>query len=88
MKGVKVDLPLAWKTQDKMATVALFVALALVPGTIIANAPANLCFTNSERLEPSGDWVLPQYKDYMVSRCPLPYGDPADLYPNATAGGW
>ena len=46
-------------------------------------------FTSSERLY-GGDWVLAAFDDYMLSRCPAPYGfdNPAGLYPNATAGRW
>ena len=89
MRGAKVDLPLAWKTQDKVATVALFAVLAFQPGGVLTNAPLNLCFTSSERFDGSG-WVLPDFGDYMLSRCPAPYGltNPAGLYPNATAGRW
>mmetsp|Transcript_8060 Transcript_8060/g.17039 ORF Transcript_8060/g.17039 Transcript_8060/m.17039 type:complete len:136 (-) Transcript_8060:150-557(-) len=89
MQGVKVDLPLTWKTQDKVATAALFAILAFAPGTVLTNAPTNLCFTSSERLY-GGDWVLPDFDDYMLSRCPTPYrlDNPASLYPNATAGRW
>jgi len=80
---------LTWKTQGKVATAALFAALAFGPGIILINAPATLCFTSSERLY-GADWVLPDFGDYMLSRCPAPYGfdNPAGLYPNATAGRW
>mmetsp|Transcript_105971 Transcript_105971/g.306621 ORF Transcript_105971/g.306621 Transcript_105971/m.306621 type:complete len:303 (-) Transcript_105971:72-980(-) len=89
MKGAKVDLPITWKTQDKVAATALFVALAVQPGVVLINAPINLCFTSSERLY-GGGWELPDFSDYMLSRCPTPYGldNPAGLYPNATAGRW
>ena len=72
-----------------MATAALFAALAFVPGTVVSNVSTKLCFTSSERLY-EGDWVLPDFGDYMLSRCPEPYGltNPAGLYPNATAGRW
>ena len=85
---------LAWKTQDKVATAALFAALAFGPAAVLSNVPVYLCFTSSERFDGSG-WVLPDFGDYMLSRCPAPYGpephglgNPAGLYPNATAGRW
>mmetsp|Transcript_105957 Transcript_105957/g.306568 ORF Transcript_105957/g.306568 Transcript_105957/m.306568 type:complete len:278 (-) Transcript_105957:72-905(-) len=80
---------ITWKTQDKVAATALFVALAVQPGVVLINAPINLCFTSSERLY-GGGWELPDFSDYMLSRCPTPYGldNPAGLYPNATAGRW
>jgi len=97
MQGAKVDLPHTWKTQDKVATAALFAALAFPPGPVLTNAPLNLCFTSSERLYGT-DWVLPDFGDFMLSRCPTPYGFddysgagldyPAGLYLNATAGRW
>ena len=72
-----------------MATAALFAALTLIPGAALGEIPSNLCFTSCERLD-GGDWVLPDFGDYMLSRCPAPYGldNPAGLYPNATAGRW
>ena len=72
-----------------MATAALFGVLAVMPGEPLTNAPTNLCFTSSERLY-GDDWVLLDFGDYMLSRCPEPYGFdyPAGLYPNATAGRW
>ena len=86
-----------WKTQDKVATAALFAALAFQPGIVLTNAPLNLCFTSSQRLYGT-DWVLPDFDDFMLSRCPAPYGFddysgagldyPAGLYLNATAGRW
>jgi len=78
-----------WKTQDNVATAALFGVLAAMPGRPLTNAPQNLCFTSSERLY-GDDWVLAGFDDYMLSRCPAPYGfdNPAGLYPNATAGRW
>jgi hypothetical protein len=79
---------LAWKARDKMATAALFVALALGPGPIITNAPTRLCFTSSERLVEGEGWVLGAFDDYMLSRCPPVFSDPSELYPNATAGRW
>ena len=72
-----------------MATVALFAVLAFEPGVVLIGAPTGLCFTSSERFD-GADWVLPDFDDYMLSRCPAPYGfdNPAGLYPNATAGRW
>ena len=71
--------------------------LAFAPGVVLANSPSKLCFTSSERLYGT-NWVLPDFDDYMLSRCPAPYGFdnysgagldyPAGLYPNATAGRW
>ena len=88
MRGAKVDLPLAWKTQDKVATAALFAVLAFVPAIVLTTAPTRLCFTSSERFD-GGDWVLPDFDDFMLSSCPLPgLTNPPGLYPNATAGHW
>jgi len=72
-----------------VATVALFAVLAFEPGVVLIGAPTGLCFTSSERFD-GADWVLPDFDDYMLSRCPAPYGfdNPAGLYPNATAGRW
>ena len=72
-----------------MATVALFAVLAFTPGVVLTNAPTKLCFTSSERLY-GDEWILSDFGDYMVSGCPTAYGfdNPADLYPNATAGRW
>ena len=80
-----------------MATVALFAILAFTPGGPLTNAPTNLCFTSSERFDGT-DWVLSDFGDYMLSRCPTAYGFddysglgldyPAGLYPTATAGRW
>ena len=72
-----------------MATAALFAIQALYPGLVLVKAPGNLCFTSGERFDGT-DWVLPDFDDYMLSRCPTPYGfdNPAGLYPNATAGRW
>ena len=88
---------LTWKKQDKVATAALFAILAFGPGVVLTNAPQNLCFTSSERFD-GADWVLPDFDDYMLSRCPTAYGFddysgagldyPAGLYPNVTAGRW
>lgn len=74
-----------------MATATLLVVLAFVPAFVLWDAVTSLCFTSSERFdEPSGEWVLGGFDDFMLSRCPAPYGfeSPADLYPNATAGRW
>lgn len=70
-----------------MATVALFAVLAFQPWQVLTTAPNRLCFTSSERSDGS-DWELPDFDDYMLSRCPAPYTNPTDLYPNATAGRW
>ena len=72
-----------------VATASLFVALAVQPGVVLINAPTNLCFTSSERMY-GVDWVLSDFGDYMLSRCPDACGldNPAGLYPNATAGRW
>ena len=88
---------LTWKTQDKVATAALFAIMAFEPGVVLVSAPHNLCLTSSERLYGT-DWVLPDFDDYMLSRCPTAYGFddysgagldyPAGLYPNTTAGRW
>ena len=67
--------------------VALFAILSFGPGALLTNALQNLCFTTSERLTDGGDWVLPEFGDYMLSRCPPLYsGDPTELYPNVTSG--
>ena len=72
-----------------MASVALFAVLAFLPGAVLTNATTKLCYTSSERLY-GDEWVLPDFDDYMLSRCPAAYGldNPAGLYPNATAGRW
>ena len=74
--------------QSKEAKAAMFAIFALMPGLVLTNVPMKLCFTSSERFDGS-DWILADFDDYMLSRCP-PYDliDPGDLYPNATAGRW
>jgi len=71
-----------------MAMVALFMTLAFVPGAVVTNAPTNLCFTSSERLVEGKGWVLGDFGDFMLSRCPPVVSDLSDLYPNTTAGMW
>ena len=75
-------------TQDKVATAAMFIVLAF-SGDTLTLLGGYLCFTSSERLY-GGEWKLREFGNYMLSRCPAPYGlsNPTDLYPNATAGGW
>ena len=79
---------LTWKTQETVALAALFVALALQPATVLNSAAHELCFTSSERQLDNGKWVLADFDDYMMSRCPTPPSDYGDLYANATAGQW
>ena len=78
-------------TQDKMLLIALFVILSFRPGAILTHIMySTFCFTNSERWKPSGgffsddgEWVLPEFDDFMMSRCPAPYTcEPEELYPN------
>ena len=71
-----------------MALAALFVALAFQPATVISEAAYELCFTSSERQLDNGKWVLPDFGDYMMSRCPTPPSDFDEMYANATAGHW
>ena len=68
--------------------VALFAVLAFQPATVLLDAPDSLCFTSSERQLDNGKWVLPDFGDYMMSRCPTPPSDYGDLYANATVGQW
>ena len=65
----------------------------------VSNALSSCSRASSERFG-GADWVLPDFGDYMLSRCPAPYGFgdysgagldyPASLTPtaNATAGRW
>ena len=84
---------MAWRERDRTAYVALFLIVSLVPAMVLTIGTTRLCFTSSERAtdgcsDGDDEFVLADFDDFMLTRCPLPPSDLSGFYPNATAGKW
>mmetsp|Transcript_102030 Transcript_102030/g.291972 ORF Transcript_102030/g.291972 Transcript_102030/m.291972 type:complete len:163 (-) Transcript_102030:190-678(-) len=86
LKGIKVDIPYAWKIRSNLAYACVFVIISLTPSLVVTFILSTLCLTSTG---------LGAFDDYVLTGCPVAMGPAVDedgranpAYLNMSAGAW